>query len=154
MSRCRLLLVVGLLLTAGSAQAQTTPRFQNPPALPPARGYSHIVEVPPGYRLIFISGQVPLDSTGALVGPGNFAAQARQVFRNLDQALRAADATFADVVKLTFYVTDVGNLPALRQVRDEFVNPDAPPASTLAEVRRLFRDDVLLEVEAVAAVRP
>lgn len=141
------------LLISSVASAQTT-RYLNPPGLPPARGYTHAVEVPPGARLIFISGQVPLDSTGALVGAGDFTAQARQVFRNLDTALRASDATFADVVKLTFFVTDVTQLPALRTVRDAYVNPAAPPASSLVEVSRLFRDGVMLEIEAVVAVRP
>jgi enamine deaminase RidA (YjgF/YER057c/UK114 family) len=51
-------------------------------------------------------------------------------------------------------VLDVANIAALREVRDQYVNRTAPPASTLVEVRRLFRDDVLLEVEAVAAVGP
>lgn len=147
-------LVLSLLLVASTLRAQSAPHFENPPSLPPARGYSQIVEVPPGYRYIFISGQVPLDSTGVVVGAGHFPTQARQVFQNLDRALRAAGATFADVVKLTFYVVDVGDLRALREVRDAFINPAAPPASTLVEVRRLFRDDVMLEVEAMAAVRP
>lgn len=143
-----------LALVVTSAAGAQTSRFLTPPGSPPARGYTHAVEVPPGYHLIFISGQVPLDSTGALVGAGNFSAQAHQVFRNLETALRASSATFTDVVKLTFYVVDVAQLPALRTVRDAYVNPAAPPASTLVEVRRLFRDDVLLEVEAIAAVRP
>jgi enamine deaminase RidA (YjgF/YER057c/UK114 family) len=118
------------------------------------RGYSQIVDVPAGNRLLFLAGQVALDSTGALVGRGDFPAQARQVFENLRRALAAEGATFADVVKLNYYVLDASQLTALREIRDRYVNTAAPPASTLVEVRRLFRDDVLLEVEAVAAVRP
>jgi len=57
------------------------------------------------------------------------------------------------VVKLNFYVLDTSHIPALREIRDRYVNAAAPPASTLVEVRRLFHDDVLVEVEAVAAVR-
>jgi enamine deaminase RidA (YjgF/YER057c/UK114 family) len=139
---------------AGAQGRPAAPRFVNPPSMPPVRGYSQVVEVPPGQRLLFIAGQVALDSTGTLVGLGDFRAQARQVFENLRRALTAQGATFADVVKLNFYVLDVANIAALREVRDLYVNRTAPPASTLVEVRRLFRDDVLLEVEAVAAVGP
>jgi enamine deaminase RidA (YjgF/YER057c/UK114 family) len=141
-----------LLLLTAAAEAQE-PRFLDPPSLPRSRGYTHVVEVPPGHRLVFLSGQVPLDSTGALRGASDFRSQAKQVFENLRAGLAAVGADFADVVKLNFYVRDVRNLPALREVRDRYVNVAAPPASTLVQVSGLFRDDVLLEVEAVAAVR-
>jgi enamine deaminase RidA (YjgF/YER057c/UK114 family) len=141
-----------LVLAAAAARAQE-PRFLNPAGLPPTKGYSHVVEVPAGHRLVFLAGQVPLDSTGALRGGSDFRSQARQTFENLRAGLAAAGADFGDVVKLNFYLLDVRNLPALREVRDRYVNPAAPPASTLVEVRRLFREDVLLEVEAIAAVR-
>jgi enamine deaminase RidA (YjgF/YER057c/UK114 family) len=147
------LVLVMLLLLTGRGFGQTAPRFLNPAGMPVPRGYSQLVEVPAGTRLLFFSGQVGLDSTGALRDPGDFRAQARQTFENLEAGLRAAGATFADVVKLTFYVLDVKQVPVLREVRDQFVNTEAPPASTLVEVRRLFRDDVLLEIEAIAAVR-
>ena len=101
--------------------------------------------------MLFIAGQVPLDSTGTIVGTGDFGAQAVQVFENLRRALAASGMTFSDVVKLNFYVLDVAQLPTLRAIRDRYVNVASPPASTLVEVRRLFRDDILLEVEAVAA---
>jgi enamine deaminase RidA (YjgF/YER057c/UK114 family) len=147
--------VGGAYSTSAGAQAPApAPRFVNPPSLPPVRGYSQVVEVPAGNRLLFLAGQVALDSTGALVGRGDFPAQVRQVFENLRRALAAEGATFADVVKLNYYVLDTSQLTALREIRDRYVNTAAPPASTLVEVRRLFRDDVLLEVEAVAAVRP
>ena len=126
----------------------------NPPALPAPRGYTQLVEVPPGARMLYLSGQVPLDSAGTLVGGGDFRAQAHQVFKNLRVGLAAGGAGFADVVKLTFYVVDMSQVPLLREVRDQYVNTAAPPASTLVEVRRLFREDVLLEIEAVAALTP
>jgi 2-iminobutanoate/2-iminopropanoate deaminase len=141
-----------LLLLTAAAEAQE-PRFLNPPSLPASRGYTQVVDVPPGHRLVYLSGQVPLDSTGALRGGSDFRSQAKQVFENLRSGLAAAGADFNDVVKLNFYVTDVRNLPALREVRDRYVNVAAPPASTLVQVSGLFRDDVLLEVEAIAAVR-
>lgn len=151
-----LLYGIGLVVCLGgpaAAAAQTPPRFSNPATLPPARGYSHVAEVPAGERLVFISGQVPLDRAGRLVGAGDFRRQAEQVFTNLQLALTEAGATFTDVVKLTIYTVDLGHLDVLREVRDRYVNAAAPPASSLVEVRGLFRPDVLLEVEAVAAVR-
>jgi enamine deaminase RidA (YjgF/YER057c/UK114 family) len=141
-----------LLLMTAAAEAQG-PRFLNPPSLPPSRGYTQVVDVPPGHRLVYLSGQVPLDSTGALRGGSDFRSQAKQVFENLRSGLAAVSADFNDVVKLNFYVTDVRNLPALREVRDRYINLAAPPASTLVQVSGLFRDDALLEVEAIAAVR-
>ncbi|HEX6104953.1 MAG TPA: RidA family protein [Gemmatimonadales bacterium] len=141
-----------LVLAIGPAAAQDRPRFINPPALPPPRGYTHLVEVPAGARLLYLSGQVPLDSTGALVGGSDFRAQAHQVFRNLRAGLAAAGAGFGDVVKLTYFVVDARQLTVLREVRDQYIDAAAPPASSLVEVRRLFREDLLLEIEAVAVV--
>jgi enamine deaminase RidA (YjgF/YER057c/UK114 family) len=148
---CILLLV--MLASVIRLDAQSAARLKNPPTLHTPRGYSHVAEVPPGQRLVFIAGQVALDKSGALVGPGDFKAQAQQVFENIRLALADVGGTFNDVIKLNYYVVDVGQIAALREVRDRHVNTAAPPASTLVEVRRLFRDDVLLEVEAVAAVR-
>ena len=87
-----------------------------------------------------------------MVGPRDPAAQARQVFDNLRRCLAAAGATFDDVVKLTYYVTDVGYLPAIRAVRDEYVDAKRPPASTAVQVAALFRPELLLEVEAFALI--
>jgi len=124
-------------------------RFLSPKTLPPPFGYSHVVDAPAG-RVIYVSGQVPLDAAGQLVGEGDLETQARQVFENLTVALAAAGASWADVVKLSFFVVDVAQIGPVRQVRDEYVNTRQPPASTLIEVSRLFRDDVLIEVDAVA----
>jgi reactive intermediate/imine deaminase len=124
-------------------------RFLSPDTLPPPFGYSHVVDAPAS-RVVYISGQVPLDAAGELVGEGDFAAQVRQVFENLTAALAAADASWDDVVKLNYFVRDVGEVAALRAIRDEYVNTERPPASTLVEVSSLFRDEVLVEIEAVA----
>ena len=156
--RCPRLIAAALLGTFGPATvahaqaAPAAPRFVSPPTLPPSRGYSQMAEVPAGSRMLFVAGQVALDSAGRLVGPGDLRAQTEQVFENLRRALAAAGATFADVVKLNYYVLDATQAPVVREVRDRYVNTAAPPASTLVEVRRLFRDDLLLEVEAVAVV--
>ena len=124
-------------------------RFLSPDTLARPFGYSHVVDAPAG-RIVFVSGQVPLDAAGNLVGEGDFAAQVRQVFENLTAALTAAGAAWSDVVKLNYFVRDIGEVAALRAIRDEYVNTEQPPASTLVEVSRLFRDDVLVEIEAVA----
>jgi enamine deaminase RidA (YjgF/YER057c/UK114 family) len=156
-SRSYFALLTGAILGASAPAAAQSPRdtlrFINPPTLSTPHGYTHVVEVPAGSRMAYLAGQVPLDSAGRLVGAGDFRAQAVQAFENLQRALAAAGATFSDVVKLNYYVVDATQLAALREVRDRYINTAAPPASTLVEVRRLFRDDVLLELEATAMIR-
>jgi len=125
----------------------------NPPALGTPPGYSQIVDVR-AERLIFIAGQTALDQAGQLVGKDDFAAQAAQVFRNLDVALQAAGCDAAQLVKLTVYLRDMDNLAAYREARNRFfasVAPPAAPAVTLVEVSRLYGADFLIEVEAIAA---
>ena len=114
-------------------------------------GYTHVVEVTAG-RPVYIAGQVALDPSGAIVGPGDIRTQARQVFNNLRAALEAVGAGFDQVVKLTFYLVDATQLPVVREIRDQYVNTQQRPASTAVEVRRLVHDDVLIEVEAIAVV--
>jgi reactive intermediate/imine deaminase len=128
-----------------------TVNFSNPGTMHRPVGYSHVAEVSPG-RLVYISGQVALDPAGELVGPGDLRAQARQVFENLRAALAAVGAGFDQVVKLNYYLVDASQLPVVREVRDQYLDPRRLPASTAVEVRRLFREDVLIEVEAVAAL--
>jgi reactive intermediate/imine deaminase len=115
------------------------------------------VSTPPGYShavhaagLIFVSGQVAFDADGSVVGVGDIGEQARQAFRNLGAVLEAAGSSFADVVKLTYFVRDIDAVGAIRAARDEFVDTASPPASTLVEVSRLFVPDLLIEIEAVA----
>lgn len=119
-----------------------------PEGVAPGAGYTHVV-MGTG-RLVALSGQVALDEHGEVVGAGDPAAQARQVFENLRRCLAAAGATFDDVVKLTYYVTDVAHLPAVRSARDEYVDTARRPASTAVQVAALFRPELLLEVEAFA----
>ncbi len=128
-----------------------SPRFINPEALSRPVGYSQVVETR-GSRTLYLSGQVALDRQGNLVGMNDMAAQADQVFANIQTALAAVSASFRDVVKLTFYLTDISQLPAVRQVRDRYVNTAQPPASTAVEVRRLARPEWLLEIDAVAVL--
>ncbi|MGI5338573.1 RidA family protein [Streptomyces sp. CA-181903] len=121
-----------------------------PDGVAPARGYSHVVTATG--RLVAVSGQVALDEDGHVVGEGDIRAQTRQVFGNLRRCLKAAGASFDDVVKLTYFVTDVADLPVIREVRDEFVDAGRLPASSAVQVVALFRPDLLIEVEAFAVV--
>jgi reactive intermediate/imine deaminase len=121
-----------------------------PEGMPPTNGYSHVVAFTG--TMVMISGQVPLNAEGRLVGPGDCRAQARQVFRNLQMALAAAGARMADVVKLTVFLTDMADLADFREVRDEFVDPWRPPASSLVQVGGLVSPDFRIEIEAVAAL--
>ena len=132
-------------------QQKSAARFIKSDTLPPSPGYSQVVEVRPG-RIIYVAGQVSVDRAGKLVGEGDMRTQAQQTFENLKAALEASGAKFENVVKLNYYVLDVAQLLAVREVRDKFVNMANPPASTAVEVRRLFREGFLIEVEAVAAV--
>ena len=125
----------------------------NPPELGTPPGYSQIVEVSAG-KMIFIAGQTALDRDGHVVGPGDFAAQAAQVFDNLSIALQAAGCTPANLVKLTVFLTDMGNLSAYREARNRFfakVTPPAAPAVTLVEVSKLYGPQFMIEIEAIAA---
>ncbi|HZM84636.1 MAG TPA: RidA family protein [Candidatus Limnocylindrales bacterium] len=119
-----------------------------------APGYSHAVTVTGA--LAFVSGQVALDDEGNLVGPGDLAEQTRQAMRNLEGVLAQLGATWADVVKFGWYLTDVTEIQQVRDIRDEFIRPvlgDRPnPASTLVQVAGLFSPGFLVEVEAVVAL--
>jgi enamine deaminase RidA (YjgF/YER057c/UK114 family) len=101
-------------------------------------------------RWVAISGQVALDEEGHLVGEGDLEAQARQVFANLDRALAAAGASFTDVIKLSFYLTDISQIAVVRPVRDEYVDTARPPASTAVQVGALFMPGLMIEVDAWA----
>jgi enamine deaminase RidA (YjgF/YER057c/UK114 family) len=126
-------------------------RFIYPQGLMRPPTYTPVVAARGG-RTIYVSGQVPVNEKGELVGKGDLAAQAEQVFRNIDTALKGAGATFADVVKITSFV--VGYKPEYRtlmhQVRSRYVSKENPPASTLLGVQALAIADYLIEVEAIA----
>lgn len=124
-------------------------RFINPETMPKPFGYTQVVEVRGG-RTVYIAGQVALNPEGQVVGEGDFEAQVRQTFENIQAALEAVGMNFSHVIKLGLYVTDMANLTTLRRVRNEFVNTQNPPASTLVQVVALFRPEFLFEAEAIA----
>ena len=111
---------------------------------------SHYTDAVRAGRLLFVSGCVPVDVDGRLVG-GDVVAQARQVFANVGAILAAGGATFADVVKVTVYLIDIDDRVRINPVREE-VFGDTRPASTLVEVSALAIPGAKLEVEAVALI--
>jgi enamine deaminase RidA (YjgF/YER057c/UK114 family) len=121
-----------------------------PEGVAPGTGYSHVVWGTG--RFVAISGQCAFDEDGKVVGEGDPAAQARQVFENLRRCLAAAGASFDDVVKLTYFVTDVAHLPAIRAARDEVIDAGRLPASSAVQVAALFRPELFVEIEAFALV--
>ena len=125
-------------------------RYLNPQTLSVPTGYSHVAEVSSG-RTVYIAGQVALDKSGSVVGKGDFAAQATQVFENLKFALGAVGATFDNVVKVNTYVTDMSQIQTLRDIRNKYYGKVAP-ASTLVEIVRLANPDLMIEIEAVAVL--
>ncbi len=126
-------------------------RFLSPETMPRPYGYSQVVEVRGASRTVYIAGQVPLDTANNVVGEGDFEAQVRQAFENVRLGLEAVGLTFANVVKMQFFVTDIANLARVRDIRDEFIDTNNPPASTSVEVSALFHPSVLFEMDAVAA---
>ena len=102
--------------------------------------------------LIFVSGQVATDETGKLVGKGDMKAQTRQALENVKAALAKLGATLDDVVKVTIFVTDLSDFKGIHEVRRQYFKKGNYPASTLVQVSRLVREDLLIEIEAIAVV--
>jgi 2-iminobutanoate/2-iminopropanoate deaminase len=110
--------------------------------------YTHVV-VAETQSLIFISGQLARDKSGSIVGPRDMRTQIRQVGENLRAALEAADASLADLVKTTTFVTDIDEFFRHVDIRHDYLGV-ALPASTTVEVRRLSHPDLMVEIEAIA----
>ena len=110
-------------------------------------GYSQAIKVTAAQTILFLAGQVAYGAAH----PGDFTAQARAVFGAVKKLVEAGGGTLANVVKITTYVTDIGNRPAFRTVRDEFFGQRGP-ASTMIEVSKLAHPDYLIEVEAIAVL--
>jgi reactive intermediate/imine deaminase len=134
----------------GAAQGAAAIERMNPAGLSTPTGYSHVVSARGG-KTVYIAGQIALDAKGQLVGPGDLAAQTRQVFENLSVALKAAGAAFANVVKTNYYLRDASQVEIVRQIRSKYFTSELP-ASTLIEVPRLARPEFLIEIEVIAVV--
>jgi enamine deaminase RidA (YjgF/YER057c/UK114 family) len=149
-----------LLAQAAAGQAERTSKantnmeFLNPKGLSKPAGFTQVVVAPAG-KLVYVSGQVPLNSSGDVVGKGDFRAQVTQVMENLKTALAAAGATMTDLIKLNYYVVNLkpDQVSVIREVRAKYLSAERPPAGTLVGVTALVRQDYMIEIEAVAAVK-
>ncbi|MDZ4715598.1 MAG: RidA family protein [Cytophagales bacterium] len=141
-----ILCILGVcFFNSGKAQTQ----FISPEGLNKPTSYTHVVVAG---NTIYISGQVSNNEKGEVVGKGDFEAQVKQVFENLSVCLKAAGASFDDVVKLTTFVVNYQPVQGgiIRSVRQGYLTGKNPPASTLLGVQALASPDYLLEIEAVA----
>jgi 2-iminobutanoate/2-iminopropanoate deaminase len=105
-----------------------------------------------GYRvgdLLFISGQAAYGDDGKIVAPGDFNAQAKVAFENLDRALRAGGSSLRNVVKVTIFLTDMAHFGKIVELRGRYFSPPYP-ADTIVEVSSLYSKDAMIEIEAVA----
>lgn len=128
-------------------------QFLSPPTLNPTNGFSHAVVAPAG-KTIYVSGQVSVNEKAEVVGKGDLRAQTEHTFENLKKALAAAGATFADVVKVTYFVVDLKpeSVVHVRETRKKYLSAEHPPASTLVGVAALVVPDWLIEIEVVAVI--
>lgn len=121
----------------------------------PLGAYSVGMSVSPG-KLVYVAGQVSVDSSGNLVGKGDVVAQTRQALENIGHVLAAAGASFTDVVEFTTYVVGRPSVQGYIQGRSEVypdLYPDGDfPANTLLVVAGLVNEDFLVEIKAVAAL--
>jgi enamine deaminase RidA (YjgF/YER057c/UK114 family) len=115
------------------------------------RGYSHAIKVRGPGSLIFIAGQGAVDADLKLIGPGDIEAQTRATFRNIAEKLTLAGATFADVVKMVVYCSDIERQQwPIRNVRAEFIDVDHPPVSTMIEVSKFAVPGMMIEIDVIA----
>jgi len=140
---------------AGQSASQGTPhlRFVQPDTIFKTPTYTHVVEVTGPGRLIYTSGEQGRDPDGTF--PPDIRGQSVRAFENIKAALAAVGANFDHVVKLNVYMIDLHkNQPVFSDVKQQYVNKLAPPASTTVGVPALTREGALVEVEAVAALPP
>ena len=109
-----------------------------------------VVEVG-GTRQVFVAGQTPRDKHGNCVGKGDMRAQMEQTFKNLDACLKAAGASWANVVKTNTYVTDYEAFSKCSDVRMRYFGV-ASPTSTTIQISRLAQAEAMLEIEMIAVV--
>lgn len=143
-------------LSAGQSYAQKKPtlvQFENPSFLSKPTGYSHIARIDMGKAwMLIISGQVALDKDGNLVGKNDFAKQTEHIYQEIIQIIKASGGSKDHLVKTGIFILDNANIGLLREVRNKYINMQNPPASTLVQVEKLYRDDLLIEIEAVAVI--
>jgi 2-iminobutanoate/2-iminopropanoate deaminase len=128
-------------------------QFKNSDKVFVIKGLSQAVEIPFGnQKMIVLSGQIPLNKQGELVG-NDVKTQTIQIFENIKDILETCGASLNDIAKLGVFTSDISQIAGYREARDQFINLDNPPASTLLEVKSLFRSDVVIEIEVTAIVK-
>lgn len=129
--------------------------LDNPVGVPssPHRAFSNVAVIPLGERtLLMLAGQVAWDDENRIVGGDDLRAQTRRVMDLIGQVLTAHGATFADVVSLRTFLTDISRIREYGEVRSEYFPGLPAPTSTTVEVSALFMPDALIEVEATAVL--
>jgi enamine deaminase RidA (YjgF/YER057c/UK114 family) len=135
----------------GTAAPQFRVRYSCPPELYDPKSYSHVVEVEGG-RLLFVSGQVPVNAQRQLASR-DFREQVEKVYDNLGTVLKSVGAGFENVVKTTNFLTNISQAKVFREVRDaRFAHLRTRPASTTLVITALVEPEFLLEIEVIAAV--
>jgi enamine deaminase RidA (YjgF/YER057c/UK114 family) len=125
-------------------------QYFNPDTMSKPRGYTHAVKAG---STVYIAGQVSTGPDGNVVGKGDAEAQARQIWRNIEAAVKAAGgAGLQNVVKTTTYVTSIDHAGGIRKVREELFGHLNPPTSTLLVISALASPDFMVEIEAIAVV--
>ncbi|MEQ4304228.1 RidA family protein [Plantactinospora sp. B6F1] len=123
------------------------------PKPPPGR-YSHVARLEVGGGAILIlSGQVAVDDDLNVVAPGDMRGQSERIFEIIGRILQAHGASFADIVNIRTYLTDLGALTEYAEVRMKYLPTDQPPTSTTVEVSRLFLPEAVIEIEVMAVLQ-
>jgi reactive intermediate/imine deaminase len=108
--------------------------------------------ISPGWKaagLLFLSGQAAIDETGAIIGIGDFGEQLEQTFANIDRVLAAGGSDRSRIIKVTIYLTDMANFPAIVEARRRYFSPPWP-ADTIVEVRALALPELMVEIDVIA----
>ena len=102
--------------------------------------------------MVIISGQIALDNKGTLIGKDNLVEQEEQVFTNIKNIIEEGGGTMDAVIKISIYMADITHVQTIRDVRNKFFNQQKPPTSTLVQVSKLVRDDLLIEIEVTVII--
>lgn len=125
----------------------------DPPNAPRPNDAHTYAQVVRAGNFVFLAGQVPRDGAGDIVGKGDILAQTEQVFRNIQDCLKAAGTSIEHTVKMTVFLANIDHLPVLYEVRRRYLkDPATFPACACIEAKRLADPDYLIEVEAIAVV--
>lgn len=121
----------------------------NPDTMAKPSGYSHVVKAG---NTVYIAGQICVAQDGTVMGKGDAEAQTRQIWKNIEAAVKSVGGDLGSVVKTTTYVTSIAHAAGVRKVREELFKAGNPPTSTLVVVSELANPDYIVEIEAIAVV--